>query len=165
MKKRKHNKKIDSLRLKRLAIFLDVSTYKTAQNRLSRMILFDLIVKLKKDICYVCKYGIIDYTDFSIEHIKPWESRNPLLFWDMENITFSHKWCNKPHRGISSYKANILKQKRIISPVGKNWCRVCKQFLLKDRFWKRKASWHGLGGECKKCHNDRKSKKTIEKIL
>lgn len=41
---------------------------------------------------------------FSIEHKEPWLHNSPELFWDLENITYSHKKCNKPDRPFGRTK-------------------------------------------------------------
>jgi len=68
----------------------------TAQYRLTRLILFDLICKLELNYCYQCKSIISSVEDLSIEHKVPWlDSNDPKeLFYDIDNIAFSHKSCN-----------------------------------------------------------------------
>lgn len=68
----------------------------TATARLKKSIMFELVKKLNLDICYVCKEKIEDESEFSVEHKIPWMySENPKeLFFDIENIAFSHLGCN-----------------------------------------------------------------------
>lgn len=68
----------------------------TAQNRLRKMILFDILVKSCKATCHQCGNQIYDIDDFSIEHKIPWlDSEDPIkLFFDLDNIAFSHLSCN-----------------------------------------------------------------------
>jgi len=88
--------------------------YGTAIGRLRKMIMFDLVKRLKKNFCYQCKKKINSIDEFSIEHKKPWIDNNVDLFWDLKNIAFSHLSCNvgaarsymltqKKHPNISSY--------------------------------------------------------------
>lgn len=42
--------------------------------------------------------------DWSIEHIEPWIGVDPDLFWDLDNITFSHKKCNVVDRPFGRTK-------------------------------------------------------------
>jgi hypothetical protein len=67
----------------------------TAQHRLLKDILWDLIVKTNQDTCCKCGCKMTRET-FSIEHLVPWlDSNNPTeRFFDLENIAFSHKSCN-----------------------------------------------------------------------
>lgn len=68
----------------------------TAANRLRKAILFDLVCRLGLDVCHHCEKKIEDIDNFSIEHKTPWlDSDDPVgLFFDMENIAFSHLKCN-----------------------------------------------------------------------
>lgn len=66
----------------------------TASNRLVKDVLF----KLAKDAghtCFQCK-GELTRDTFSIEHKVPWlDSEDPIgLFFDLDNIAFSHLGCN-----------------------------------------------------------------------
>ena len=73
----------------------------TAHNRLRKLVLFDVLKRHKENICFRCGKEIEQIDELSIEHKVPWERRdNPELFWDLNNVTFSHMACNKPH----SYK-------------------------------------------------------------
>jgi hypothetical protein len=67
----------------------------TAQNRLVKDILFSLVIECDKNKCHHCGKPM-ERQDFSIEHKTPWlDSENPLkLFFDLENISFSHLSCN-----------------------------------------------------------------------
>ena len=68
----------------------------TAQNRLRKMILFELLQKTGLNICFQCGKNIETIEELSIEHKIPWlDSDNPKeLFFDLENIAFSHLSCN-----------------------------------------------------------------------
>lgn len=67
----------------------------TANGRLVKDILYSLIVKTGQNKCCKCKMPMSRDT-FSIEHLVPWlDSEEPLkLFFDLENIYFSHLKCN-----------------------------------------------------------------------
>jgi 5-methylcytosine-specific restriction endonuclease McrA len=67
----------------------------TAFNRLRKSILFDCIRKLSLDKCYRCSSEIEHIDDLSVEHKIPWHSSNSAeLFWNLDNVTFSHFKCN-----------------------------------------------------------------------
>jgi hypothetical protein len=70
--------------------------YGTAQNRLKKQVLFELIKASGLDMCFVCEKVIDNIKHLSIEHIEPWlDSDNPKeVFFDLKNITFSHLKCN-----------------------------------------------------------------------
>lgn len=66
----------------------------TASNRLKKQILFSLVQETKKDICFQCGEKIKSVKEFSIEHKVPWLDKDTDLFWDLDNIAFSHLSCN-----------------------------------------------------------------------
>ena len=77
----------------------------TASNRLVKDTLFSLV---KDTPCHHCG-GCLDRDNFSIEHKTPWlDSEDPVgLFFDLDNITFSHLSCNsgaarKPNKKYES---------------------------------------------------------------
>ena len=67
----------------------------TASNRLVKDLLWSYIVQAEHHFCHQCG-AELSREDFSIEHKTPWlDSENPIgLFFDLENIAFSHKGCN-----------------------------------------------------------------------
>lgn len=67
----------------------------TASNRLVKDLLWDFIVKSGQDFCFQCG-AQMERDNFSIEHKEPWlHSEDPLgLFFDLDNISFSHHSCN-----------------------------------------------------------------------
>lgn len=70
--------------------------YGTANGRLKKNIMFDLVCKLRLNLCFHCKMEITNVDQFSVEHKIPWlNSDAPLeLFFDLNNIAFSHLFCN-----------------------------------------------------------------------
>jgi len=67
----------------------------TAQNRLVKDILFKLVVDGGNNICHQCGESM-ERDTFTIEHKTPW--RNSVnaydIFFDLDNISFSHLACN-----------------------------------------------------------------------
>lgn len=87
----------------------------TAWNRLRKMILFKLVKNLKFDYCFQCGAKIESVKELSIEHKIPWQNASIDLFWDTDNIAFSHLSCNsgaakshnkgqRKHPSVQSYK-------------------------------------------------------------
>jgi len=68
----------------------------TASNRLNKQLLFALGKRLDMQWCFHCAAEIGSVKDMSIEHKVPWlHSEDPAsLFFNLENIAFSHKSCN-----------------------------------------------------------------------
>lgn len=85
----------------------------TATAKLRKTILFSLLKKYNENYCYKCCGEIESEKELSIEHKTPWlYSESPIeLFFNMENIAFSHlecntkdKRCNFHSNGRSKYK-------------------------------------------------------------
>jgi hypothetical protein len=78
----------------------------TASNRLRKSIILMLLKKLNLNFCYQCGEEIEYENDLSVEHKTPWlDSENPIkLFFDLENIAFSHLHCNI--RAARKYERN-----------------------------------------------------------
>lgn len=68
----------------------------TASNILRKSILFNLLQKLNLNICHRCNSAITSTDSLSIDHKLPWmySDRPKQLFFDLNNIAFSHKSCN-----------------------------------------------------------------------
>lgn len=68
----------------------------TASNRLKKNLMFRLVCDLKRNECFRCGQTIENADDLSIDHIKDWfNADKPVeLFFDLDNIAFSHRWCN-----------------------------------------------------------------------
>lgn len=70
--------------------------YGTACNRLRKAVLFKFVCLANQNLCYRCGDIIQTEDEFSIDHKQPWmyhENANE-LFFDLENIAFSHLSCN-----------------------------------------------------------------------
>ena len=66
----------------------------TASGRLRKMLLFRQLKKHNENVCSRCNQPIDTIDELSMEHIKPWEGRSSDLFWDLDNVAFSHRRCN-----------------------------------------------------------------------
>jgi hypothetical protein len=119
----------------------------TAANRLRKIILFHLLSKHNENICFRCREPIKDAEELSIEHKKSWQIGGSHLFWDIENIAFSHLKCNRP----SVYLPGTGKALRKIGPKGTVWCNRCKDFLPVEKFYKNRSNWNGYSNRCINC--------------
>lgn len=113
-----------------------------AAGKLKKNILFKFVQNAKQDVCFKCNKLIESVDDFSIEHKVPWEGSSVELFWDLDNIAFSHLHCNRPH----SRKAGTPRK---IGPNNTAWCYDCKLFIPIENFYKNKSRWDGLDDLCK----------------
>jgi hypothetical protein len=114
----------------------------TANGRLRKNILFFLLRKHNENICVRCDLSIETVEELSIEHIKPWEGISAELFWDLQNIAFSHLRCNIPHRYGPGPVARVV-------PDGMAWCTGHKIFESIDNFWKDSSTYSGFQKYCK----------------
>lgn len=132
--------------------FLGMSCGK-AFGRLRKMVLFDLLRRHSENFCFRCGGEIVSFEDLSIEHKKSWLYVSVDLFWDLENIAFSHLRCNKTDRPVlcfSDYRT------RKIAPPGMAWCICCKVFRPVEEFYPDPRHWNGLKSRCKlKAHDKR----------
>tara|TARA_R110000822_G_C14878455_1_gene446181 strand:+ start:124 stop:504 length:381 start_codon:yes stop_codon:yes gene_type:complete len=79
----------------------------TASNRLKKELMYHFSVKLGMNWCFQCAAKIESSKEMSVEHKTPWlHSEDPVgLFFDIENIAFSHHSCNsRASRGSSPRK-------------------------------------------------------------
>lgn len=63
---------------------------------LHRMLIFQYAKLSGKDDCYRCGLPIVSLEEMSIDHKIAWQNRGNArdLFFDLENIGFSHRRCN-----------------------------------------------------------------------
>jgi hypothetical protein len=114
----------------------------TASNKLRKLILFDLVTKYEGGICYRCFSKIETVDEFSIEHKNPWFGVSSNLFWDLENIAFSHISCN-------TRAARREWGKNKYAPANTAWCSFGKHYTKIEHFWRSKSRKSGLNANCK----------------
>jgi ribosomal protein S27AE len=97
--------------------------------------------------CYKCGKDL-SAEDISIDHKTPWRNEENAieLFFDLANIAFSHKKCNKTDRPGKYYL-----------PEGMSWCAYHKQMHLIEEFGKGDR-WNGLNYICKEADRIRVAK-------
>jgi len=136
---------------KRRAEFLGLP-HGTAMARLKKQILFSLLEKYKENFCFRCKNEITNVSELTIDHKEPWEGIDVELFWALDNISFSHSKCNRPHR-----KRGGGSKKKLFPPKGMAWCAEHKDYLPRLSFDKG-GRWDGLKDYCKECRSSRRKK-------
>jgi|SRR6478752_4829627 len=119
----------------------------TANGKLRKSILFKYVSLAGDNFCYQCGAEITSEKEFSIEHKKPWEGISLDLFFDLDNIAFSHVQCNRPHNPSGG-------PKKIVTPEGMNWCCSCKSMVTTDQFYKDVRRLSGLQSYCIPCHRE-----------
>lgn len=70
--------------------------YGTARNVLNKQLMFNFVQRLGLDVCHQCGQRIENVDNLSVEHKKAWlhEPNARELFFDLNNIAFSHHKCN-----------------------------------------------------------------------
>ena len=128
----------------------------TAGHRLRKMLLFEFAKRLGLDKCFRCRKQLtID--DFTIDHKEPWLDVGPELFWDVNNIAFSHSKCNilaQRHVGSRLDALHALmrsRSKHLNAPEGMAWCTKHKAYFPKSRFDRDRAQANGVHARCKEC--------------
>jgi hypothetical protein len=129
----------------------------TASARLRKLIFFNLVQKLGQDSCYHCRLKIGTADDLSVEHKRPWLGNDSSLFWDLENITFSHLSCNARAADRSKSLPLARMARRRVGPEGTAWCNVCKKFLPVGSFTINSNRWNGLQKACQACRAETRS--------
>ena len=128
----------------------------TACHRLRKIVLFKQLEKHGENVCYRCGERINDVNDLSIEHKVSWENVSADLFWDFNNIAFSHLTCNVAH-SASDNPRNCFKSghrlNAIEAPEGQARCSRCKDFKPVDQFNRNASKRNGLCSECKVCQH------------
>jgi hypothetical protein len=121
----------------------------TATSRLKKMLLFSLVVATSGNTCCRCSGSIENYQDLSVDHVVSWLDNDPELFWDLNNIAFSHLACNS-----AAGRKVAANKKR--GPDGKIWCSGCEDFLPVSSFHKNQRYYTGYHHYCKTCRKDKR---------
>lgn len=134
----------------------------TANARLKKNILFSLLVRLNDNVCFQCGKVIDTVEELSIEHKKPWLDSSPELFWDLNNIAFSHLSCNiragdYTRRGFQ--KGHISRLNKAAD--GYSICQTCRQEKPLDEFHKDKSNYYGVAQDCKICRSRKRNKSNM----
>jgi len=122
----------------------------TANGRLRQSLLFHLVQRLGENICYKCQLPIETSNELSVEHKLPWQHADNAaeLFFDLTNISFSHRKCNRPHRP----HLQGMPQKYVPEP-GFAWCCAHQDFIALERFAVSHTRSNGLNSKCQDCTN------------
>lgn len=101
----------------------------TASNRLRKSIIFMFLKELNKNFCFQCGKEIKSEKELSIEHKIPYlDSQDPKkLFFDLDNIGFSHLNCN-----IGARRSRPLSHPSITSYNRGCRCNECRKLKVKN---------------------------------
>lgn len=126
-----YGKVVASRRKKQLGI-----PHGTAVHRLRKIVLFHLAKKLQLDFCFRCKQRIESAEEFTMDHKDPWENVDAELFWEIDNIAFSHKKCNYSNRRNNLNSRNKFGYKGVykVEDRKKQWrANITSQSRTKSR--------------------------------
>jgi len=111
----------------------------TASQKLVKDILYSFVIKLGLNNCFQCG-DKMTRQDFSIEHKIPWlDSSDPVnLFFDLENISFSHHSCNVK---AARRKDRIIRHGTLNEyDHGKCRCNLCTEVKVQAVYrWRQKV--------------------------
>jgi hypothetical protein len=133
----------------------------TAVYQLQRRILFSFAGKLGLTLCFQCGREIETLAEFSIEHKEPWMDVSPDLYWDLNNIAFSHNCCNSSKARVTEARRragarNLTKiHKSLTAPVGMVRCAGHRDYLLSGEFNSNKRNVTGYASYCNNCRSER----------
>ncbi len=125
--------------------FLGMSS-SNAHIMLVRMMLFRLVQQFGLDVCFRCDRKIKTLREFSLDHEKNWLYVDPALYWDLDNIKFSHLSCNSRHRWHPLHQP---------MPGGALMFIVLRRCLdLTSNFHRNRLQPNGYHNYCKGCRRD-----------
>lgn len=126
--------------------------YGTACHRLRKQVMFRLVQKAGLDGCLRCGLDIESAEDLSLDHREVWLHASPDLFWDLDNVGFSHLVCNT----IASRR-----YRRQPPNPGLSWCSDHKGWTLREQFSPGKT-WDGTAVRCRACNARREADRVAQ---
>lgn len=120
----------------------------TATHRLRKLVIFELVQQVGRDCCFRCGLKIESAADIVMDHKVPWLDNSAELFWDLNNIAFSHARCNLRAVRRDETGATILRR---VGPPGTAWCCRHQAFFPVRKFNRKRSHWNGYSPWCKPC--------------
>jgi hypothetical protein len=109
-------------------------SFSTARSQLVKILMFEMLKRLDENICFKCRKIIDNIEELSIEHKQPWVDIDPQLFWDLDNIAFSHNKCNRPDRPYKVYENEKARNRALYNRIKNDPVRYNKR-LQNNRNW------------------------------
>ena len=110
--------------------------------KLRKMVLFDILKRHNENVCFRCGGKIRNQRELSIEHKLPRLDSDIRLFWDLNNVAFSHLGCNSgaaktriAGHGLIRYRRDGCRCRICVSRHQKDLERL-KRNARKARYWK-----------------------------
>ena len=92
--------------------------YGTASARLKKALMLHLLQRLGESNCFRCMQTITNPEELSIDHKESWLDVSPGLFWDLNNVAFSHLRCNTTDRHAPAANRKALNEEAQPQPAG-----------------------------------------------
>lgn len=108
--------------------------YGTACHRLRKLVLFDLLKRHNENVCYRCGQAIELIDELTMEHKKPWENEDAQLFWSLNNIAFSHEFCNYRAKRYTGARAEHGTPSRYRAGCRCDLCRAAASAARLEQF-------------------------------
>ncbi len=105
----------------------------TAQHRLRKAVLFNILQETGKAGCFRCGQVIVTVDDLSMEHKQAWQGApDPrATFFDVKNIAFSHLNCNVGARRREETRCanghRLTEENVYNDPAGYRRCLTCRR--------------------------------------
>ena len=132
----------------------------TASGKLRKSIIWYFVQEMNLDSCYRCEKRIETIDEMSIEHKENWQSATDPVesFFDIENIAFSHLFCNvgntKRSKPNCANGHEYTEETTKIGIYGERNCRICLRAHdlkrrpvgseFKTRAYGRSQGWKGF---------------------
>lgn len=125
-------------------------TISNATYKLRKILLFEFAKRLDLHHCFRCGEPIDNIDEFTVDHVLSWRlHKSRELFYDIDNIKFSHFKCNCANYTKSKTRPNARKNK---IKNEEKFCDLCMRFIPLAQFHKKSNAVDGYQTYCKRCH-------------
>lgn len=122
-----------------------------ANFRLWKKAVWGLLESLGMSDCFRCGSPMSEQT-YSLDHRLVWRGVSADLFWDAENIGWSHHACNLEAARKVTPKPE---PKRRVVVDGTLTCAACRKTKSAEYFGKSSRAWNGYSSYCLDCARTR----------
>lgn len=132
-------------------------SHSTASARLKKELMLSMAKKLGMDTCFRCGDPILMASELSVDHKLPWLGVSNELFWDIDNLAFSHAACNsldaaRRNDMVSASAASVrARTRKGKGPEGTSWCSGHKKYLPVEQFAADSRTKDGFRYYCREC--------------
>ena len=113
-----------------------VSAYQETAYKVQEVEKKVLVQETKKDRCFRCDEKITNYIELSIDHMDAWLDQDNSVFWNLNNIAYSHLTCNSAKSATSSINKHPS-YNSYSSGCRCDACTMCKMMYQRYSRWKK----------------------------